>query len=957
MMTLLLLILVGGAVVVWLQMREKITLLGQRVAMLEDVVRAMRYAAEVAPVEVPREQPLAVAPEPEPLIVPAAELPTIEPEPEPEPEEPVVFARRGPGFEDIFGRYLPIWAGGVTLIVAGVLIVKYSIDAGLLSPLVRVIAGLVFGTALIGGAEAALRNDRLVGDRRIRQSLAGAGLATLYASILVAANLYHLVDPMTAFVGLALVTALAAVLSLRFGAPSAVLGLVGGLAAPALVGAQSPNIPLLATYLALTVGGLSVLGRSQRWWWLGALAILGGFGWGMLLILGGLESLATIFSLGTLTLLLAIGFPLLLAGAHGRKLRLAAALAGCAQMAALVATGGFAGLTWAFFGLIAAATIWLGRREPTLAEAPLAGLVIGLLLAVAWPAPSATMLTLVLAGGALIHGIPALWRLWREDGRLGDAAQLAAIAGGIALVPLYHFQGRADGLAFSGLALIGAAVAGGAAAFGWRSAGRAEDARFALLALPGIALALLAAGLAFQPWVLAPATAVAAAVALLLARRARDRRIEQGALAFAFACLVFLETVTGIDELWRALGYLVPGDPLQSFARWIVPALAAMAFYRWSSIGLVRHAGGATAVALAYVALAQFVPPAYLALIPALMLAGLALPGQPREARAAPLAMAALLAFAWAALPLLRWVDAAAWAAVGVPMLVTALPAVSDTAIRIAALVLALVLLLGRKALPPRAEKPVAIGTAVLATIVIHIFWKQVFAISDPGSFLLHGMTERTLWEGLFLVAALGAWRLDRRWTAAGFGVAGLLHFTWFTLLLHNPLWAAQSVGPWLIPAYGVAWTLVGLSSRVASQPVAARLRDAARMVLILVFAASALRQLFHGSILVLGATTPAEDILRSLLAILLAIGFLWWGIARANRDWRIASLVLMLGAVAKVFLLDAAGLDGLLRIGSFVALGFSLIGVGWLYSRYLPDARLTGRQHSPDTDASEAQG
>lgn len=121
-------------------------------------------------------------------------------------------------------------------------------------------------------------------------------------------------------------------------------------------------------------------------------------------------------------------------------------------------------------------------------------------------------------------------------------------------------------------------------------------------------------------------------------------------------------------------------------------------------------------------------------------------------------------------------------------------------------------------------------------------------------------------------------------------------------------------------------------------------------MALILLFAASALRQLFHGSLLALGGVTQAEDICRSLLAIALAIGFLQWGIRRAERDWRIASLVLMLGAVGKVFLFDAAGLDGLLRIASFAALGFSLIGVGWLYSRYLPDARLTGDSHPADT-------
>jgi uncharacterized membrane protein len=33
-------------------------------------------------------------------------------------------------FEELFGRKLPIWAGGITLAIAGVLIVKYAIDQG-----------------------------------------------------------------------------------------------------------------------------------------------------------------------------------------------------------------------------------------------------------------------------------------------------------------------------------------------------------------------------------------------------------------------------------------------------------------------------------------------------------------------------------------------------------------------------------------------------------------------------------------------------------------------------------------------------------------------------------------------------------------------------------------------------------------------------------------------------------
>lgn len=74
----------------------------------------------------------------------------------------------------------------------------------------------------------------------------------------------------------------------------------------------------------------------------------------------------------------------------------------------------------------------------------------------------------------------------------------------------------------------------------------------------------------------------------------------------------------------------------------------------------------------------------------------------------------------------------------------------------------------------------------------------------------------------------------------------------------------------------------------------------------------------------------------RARTGIVLALGFLWWGSGREQRSWRIGSLVLMLAAVLKVFLVDAAGLEGLLRIASFLALGFSLIGIGWVYSRQL---------------------
>ena len=171
-----------------------------------------------------------------------------------------------------------------------------------------------------------------------------------------------------------------------------------------------------------------------------------------------------------------------------------------------------------------------------------------------------------------------------------------------------------------------------------------------------------------------------------------------------------------------------------------------------------------------------------------------------------------------------------------------------------------------------------------------------------------------------------------------------LAHFVVFGLVLHNPLWDAQAVGPWplanlLLPSYALGAIAAWLAGREIERAGFARGRlasDVVLMALALGFVLSTLRQAFAGSVLVASPMGASEDLLRSLLGIVVALAFLGWGWWRKQRRWRVGSLVLMLGAVAKVFLIDAAGLDGLLRVASFLALGFSLIGIGWIYSRLL---------------------
>jgi uncharacterized membrane protein len=174
--------------------------------------------------------------------------------------------------------------------------------------------------------------------------------------------------------------------------------------------------------------------------------------------------------------------------------------------------------------------------------------------------------------------------------------------------------------------------------------------------------------------------------------------------------------------------------------------------------------------------------------------------------------------------------------------------------------------------------------------------------------------------------------------------VAGLWHFTLFGFLLHNPLWAAQATGAlpianWLAPAYLLAAIAVWWLTRQTGGVLRERLPwlgDGALMLLISFWGLSELRHSFAGSLLGSVPMSQSEDLLRSLLGIVLALGFLWWGSRKRQRSWRIGSLVLMLVAVLKVFLVDAAGLEGLLRIAGFLALGISLIGIGWVYSRQL---------------------
>jgi uncharacterized membrane protein len=313
--------------------------------------------------------------------------------------------------------------------------------------------------------------------------------------------------------------------------------------------------------------------------------------------------------------------------------------------------------------------------------------------------------------------------------------------------------------------------------------------------------------------------------------------------------------------------------------------------------------------------------------------------------------MAALLgvSLGWAGLPMLEWAGAVLPAVVGDPVFANEIPTVRDAMLRLLAPagLLAAACWIGGAGAGSAERRTVSCLAASLGAVAGHILFKQLFGIESEGMFIQHGLAERTLWEALLVLGGVAAWRLGSRQAALALCFAALAHFGGFSLLLHNPLWAEQAVGTLpvlnlLLPSYGLAIAVLWVGRRFEPELSAQvdQPRTLLQMLLVLLLAFSLLRQLAEGTILGGPGLSEAEDIARSILAVLLAIGFLLWGIRTGARDWRIASLVLMLCAVAKVFLLDASGLEGLMRIASFVALGISLIGIGWLYSRALGGVR-----------------
>src|SRR5436189_37661 len=80
------------------------------------------------------------------------------------PSTPVPQPAAAPGrnWEQVLVENWLVWLGGATIALGGAFFVKLSIDYGLLTPLVRVVLGVLLGIALSVAAEWVKRHDELI---------------------------------------------------------------------------------------------------------------------------------------------------------------------------------------------------------------------------------------------------------------------------------------------------------------------------------------------------------------------------------------------------------------------------------------------------------------------------------------------------------------------------------------------------------------------------------------------------------------------------------------------------------------------------------------------------------------------------------------------------------------------------------------------------------------------------
>ena len=169
-------------------------------------------------------------------------------------------------------------------------------------------------------------------------------------------------------------------------------------------------------------------------------------------------------------------------------------------------------------------------------------------------------------------------------------------------------------------------------------------------------------------------------------------------------------------------------------------------------------------------------------------------------------------------------------------------------------------------------------------------------------------------------------------------------HLILIELAFYNPVWTRVETGAApvlnvLLLAYAIPAGLL-LAFAWITRPIERRSIPfaAAAFALLLGFAWVSLetRHAFQGSNLADGDVSEAESYAYSVVWLAYAGVLLAGGLWQKSQALRFGSLIVVMAAVLKVFIVDMADLAGLWRVASFFGLGLCLVGIGFLYQRFV---------------------
>ncbi len=217
-------------------------------------------------------------------------------------------------------------------------------------------------------------------------------------------------------------------------------------------------------------------------------------------------------------------------------------------------------------------------------------------------------------------------------------------------------------------------------------------------------------------------------------------------------------------------------------------------------------------------------------------------------------------------------------------------------------------------------------------------FMERAFYVLIWGAFALGGLwMARTRHH----IAALWAWRI----VGALAAVVALVVQT----LIANPVFGGADLGGLpifngLFLAYAVPAAMAALARHWVDgvEPDRRVGQAAAAIALILAFAyvSFEVRHWFDPKFERGGFDSDGIELYAySIVWLIFGVALLALGFVRQAAPLRHAGMIMVCIVVAKVFLIDMAGLQGLLRVLSFLGLGAALMGLGYAYRRFVFEA------------------